>query len=865
MSSKRVPLFEKNLQYCIRCCMPSTEEGTVHDEVGICRACQSSEQKMHINWKERFEALKKILEDAKAKAGNGYDCIVPISGGKDSAFQVYVLTQIFKVKPLAVTFNHNWYSETGWYNLQNVLETFNVDHIMFTPNRKLINKLAKRSVEMMGDTCWHCHSGVGAFSLNMAVKLKIPLMIFGESSAENFGRASYLKPHTYDREYYLRMSAKFLPEQMVGDGITAKDLYPFNPPSQEEWDAAGLQWLPLGDYIFWDDERQTEFMRDNFGWRETEIENCYKQYKSAECVMPGMHDFTCYLKRGFGRATVQANIDVRNGLLTREEGFGLINKIDCTRPQALDYYLGITGQSEEEFYETMRKHRLPQLKDAEMPVLPKDHENAERILPFPQQLIERLRPKAPNPHIIAETELSGPGVPPSTAESFLDTSIGRILEAYGKKEVSPVEIAKLCIARVEALEPQVLAWETFSPELLLEQARHTEQRLMQSMPLRKLEGIPVGIKDVFNTTDFPTEMGSPIWKGFTPGNDARVVHRLKETGALIPGKTVTAEFAVHTLRRTINPHDPTRNPGTSSSGSAAAIATGMIPAAMGTQTGASIIRPASFCGVYGYKPSFGLLPRTGVLKTTDSLDTLGFFATWLDDVPRLFDVLRVKGRNYPVSDAALSDPARQAAPNGRPWKVAFVKTHTWRTTPEYAKQAISQWAKRLDALPGISVEDVELPESMSEAHDLHSIIYDLPLAYYFREEHKHGELVSPIMHELIEHGLSIKPEEYQRALKRQEVLCADMEALMRSYDALICLSTAGEAPYRDERELQDPGLMWTLTHLPALSAPVFTSPAGLPFGAQLVARKYNDLLLLEFAAMLCEQGCVPEKAAPRIK
>ena len=145
------------LQYCIRCCVPQTQEGVVFDELGVCQACQSAEQKIHIDWTERERDLRRTLEAAKASAGNNYDCIIPISGGKDSTFQLHVLTKVYGMKPLAVTFSHNWYSETGWYNLQNSLEQFNVDHIMFTPNRSVVNRIAKHSLEGIGDSCWHCH------------------------------------------------------------------------------------------------------------------------------------------------------------------------------------------------------------------------------------------------------------------------------------------------------------------------------------------------------------------------------------------------------------------------------------------------------------------------------------------------------------------------------------------------------------------------------------------------------------------------------------------------------------------------------------------------------------------------------------
>ncbi len=331
------------------------------------------------------------MDNAKSRAGNNYDCIIPISGGKDSSFQLHVLTKVYGVKPLAVTFSHNWWSESGWYNLQNSLETFNVDHIMFTPSRDLINRLARRSVEGIGDTNWHDHAGVGAFPLQVAVKFKIPLLIWGESLAENSGRATYEDPvHTFDREYFLKQSGKLSPEEIAGGDVTLRDLYPFMVPSQEEIEEAGVWGIHLGDYIFWDDERQTEFLRDTYGWKETQMENTYKRYKSVEDIMSGMHDFTCYLKRGYSRATEQASLDVRNGLMTRDEAFTVIRKHDPERPQALDYYLKVTGSTEAEFYAAMEKLRLPQMKGVDIPVHQKTHKNEETILPFPEQLIQKF-------------------------------------------------------------------------------------------------------------------------------------------------------------------------------------------------------------------------------------------------------------------------------------------------------------------------------------------------------------------------------------------------------------------------------------------------------------------------------------------
>ena len=362
------PLFP-SLTYCTRCLMPESNEGIKFDEMGICQACQSAEQKMHINWAEREAQLRKILEYYKS-LNNTYDCIIPISGGKDSTFQLHVITQVYKLRPLAVTFSHNWFSETGKYNLQNAIEKFNVDHIMFTPSRALVNKLARQSLIKIGDSCWHCHAGVGAFPLQIAVKFKIPLLVWGESVAEASCRATYYQPMTkFGRDYFTQMSAKVTADDMACRTISSRELAPFQLPSYEELEALGIVGIHLGDYIFWDDERQMEFVRTTYDWKEDIVEGTYKGYKSVECKMAGVHDYTKFLKRGFGRGTDHASVDVRAGLLTREEAFELAKQHDSERPGALDHYLQITGFTEEEFEAVLAEHRralkIPSLSDAE--------------------------------------------------------------------------------------------------------------------------------------------------------------------------------------------------------------------------------------------------------------------------------------------------------------------------------------------------------------------------------------------------------------------------------------------------------------------------------------------------------------------
>ena len=400
------------------------------------------------------------------------------------------------------------------------------------------------------------------------------------------------------------------------------------------------------------------------------------------------------------------------------------------------------------------------------------------------------------------------------------------------------------------------------PEALISSAKKTREFLTRNLPPRQLEGIPVGVKDVFNTSDFPTQMGSTIWKDFTPGNDARVVYYLKNAGGVILGKTVTAEFAVHALNQTLNPHNIALTPGTSSSGSAVAVALGMVPISIGTQTGGSIIRPASFCGVYGFKPSFGLIPRTGSLKTTDSLDTIGFFVSHPKDLRNTLEILRVHGPNFPFSYKALKDFKRQNKPINRPWKVALVKTHTWQYASEQAQNALLDFAKKIDSNIGIDLHEVEVPLILERSHDVHQTIYEKSLAYYFKEEFKNTEGISSVMRQMIATGEKVSSIEYQNALVIQESIIFGMDNFFQKYDILICLSTAGEAPPRNITEKPDSALMWTLAHLPAINAPVFVTETGIPFGLQIVARKYNDHLLTNFVEELVQMECLPKNPTP---
>ena len=377
----------EGLKYCTKCIMPETVEDTSFDENGLCRTCQSQNQKKKVGWKKRRKELKKILDDAKEKAGSNYDCIVPISGGKDSLYQLHVIVKEFGMKPLAVTFHHGWFGKTGWYNLENALEKMDIDHVMFTPARSLVNRIAKRSVETIGDACWHCHAGVAAFTIKMAVAYKIPLLIWGESTAEH-GRATYDKPDKFDRDYFLRVSSKLTPEQFACEYLTLKDLFPFEVPSAEECDAINLNGIHLGDYIPWDTDKQVEFIKKEYAWKGREVGGAYKDYKSAECCMAGIHDFLCYLKRGFGRASIQASGDIRDYGMTREDAFELARKYEQIEPRQLHYFLEIAGLTPTEFRNQIEALKHEALKGVPLPADREWRKCEEEGKPFMQQLID---------------------------------------------------------------------------------------------------------------------------------------------------------------------------------------------------------------------------------------------------------------------------------------------------------------------------------------------------------------------------------------------------------------------------------------------------------------------------------------------
>ncbi|MEK6834668.1 MAG: amidase [Nanoarchaeota archaeon] len=448
-------------------------------------------------------------------------------------------------------------------------------------------------------------------------------------------------------------------------------------------------------------------------------------------------------------------------------------------------------------------------------------------------------------------------------ENLCRLTATEMIKKVRNREISVAELIKAHIERIEKIEPKVLAWTYFDKDSALKQAQDIDNKIKDNQGIGKLCGIPIGIKDVFNTFDMPNEMGSVIWKDYTPGNDARVVFMIREEDAVILGKTVTAEFAVHAEGKTLNPHNKEFSPGTSSSGSAAAVASYMVPVALGTQTGGSIIKPASYNGIYGMKPSFGLIPRTGVLKTTDTLDTIGFFSRSAEDLKLMLDVTRVKGDDYPLIKKYLEDESRQKSKNI--WKIALVKSHLWKYAEEYAKNALLSFAEKLKESKNIKIEEVELPGGFENVHDIHTLIYDKTLAYYFNKEYSNNmDKLSNIIKEIIARGNKISLEQYKDALKKQIELSLKLDKLFENYDIILTLSTSAHAPKKYESENLDTSWIWTFCGVPSINLPVFKAPNNMPFGTQIVARKYNDYLLLNFAEFLKNNNYIRNGTYPEL-
>ena len=401
-------------------------------------------------------------------------------------------------------------------------------------------------------------------------------------------------------------------------------------------------------------------------------------------------------------------------------------------------------------------------------------------------------------------------------------------------ELSSEALVQACLDRVSEREPQIRAWSWLDADTALAQARACDRA---AGPQGPLHGVPIGVKDVIDTADMPTAYGSAIYKGYRPRADAACVSLARAAGAVILGKTETTEFASIHPAATRNPLALAHTPGGSSSGSAAAVADFMVPLAVGTQTAGSTIRPAAFCGVVGYKPSFNRVNRAGLKFSAESFDTIGFFARSVEDTALLAHVMSGQER---LGNAALREE--------KALRIGLCQTSRWSQASSQMRGAIEDAAQRL-AAAGADVELVALTPAFEQLHEAHALIMQYEAARATAWEYRvHGDLLSSAYQERMRAGMAIPHERYEAALRQAEFGRQDFSDVWGELDVLITPSVLDEAPLG----LENTGdavfnRLWTLLGVPCVHLPFGIGTSGLPLGLQVVGRREDDVATLACA------------------
>ncbi len=415
--------------------------------------------------------------------------------------------------------------------------------------------------------------------------------------------------------------------------------------------------------------------------------------------------------------------------------------------------------------------------------------------------------------------------------------------------VTSEQLVDACLERVRETEAQVQAWVHLDPDHARAQARARDEERREGQAVGPLHGVPVGIKDIIDTHDMPTEDGTPLHAGRTPDHDATVVAMLRAAGAVILGKTVTTECAYFHPGKTRNPHNPEHTPGGSSSGSAAAVAAGMVPLALGSQTNGSTIRPASFCGVYGFKPTHGLVPRGGILRLSRALDHVGLFARSIEDIALLAGQISGYDPRDPDTRPRAKPPFVVTAGEEPPLppRFAFVRGPSWDRVEKETEEAFAELCESL----GEAVHSIDLPLP-ADALAWHRTLMEAEMAANLDMEWERGrDKLSQPLRALLERGREVSALDYQRALARIPLLNDDMGALFDRVDAIITPAAPGTAP-KGLGATGDPSFcsLWTLCGMPAISLPLMRGSNGLPIGVQLVGQRDSDARLLRTASWL---------------
>jgi Asp-tRNA(Asn)/Glu-tRNA(Gln) amidotransferase A subunit family amidase len=422
--------------------------------------------------------------------------------------------------------------------------------------------------------------------------------------------------------------------------------------------------------------------------------------------------------------------------------------------------------------------------------------------------------------------------------------------AIAKDEFSSQDYVGACLERIEATEPVVHAFAHIDPEYALRQAKDCDDWRQSGRPIGPLHGVPVGIKDIIDTADYPAECGSAALVGRRPKEDATLVAKLRAAGAVIIGKTVTTEFAYFTPGATRNPHDTKRTPGGSSSGTAAAVAAGMVPVAIGSQTNGSIIRPASFCGVFAMKPSHGVVSRAGVLPLSRSLDHMGPFARSIDDLALVLDVIAGYDPADPDTRPLAPRNFREVAAEnfGLAPRFAFVKTAVWDKADAEAREAIEQLASDL----GDNCFTYDMPDWYAPAWEAHRMVMASEMAANLGTiADKGGDKVSQRFHELMAEGRQVTAPRYLNAVALGRTLREAIDELFQQEcTAILTLSTPGVAPEGTATGNPVFNSLWSLLGLPAITLPLLQGESGMPIGVQLVGAFNDDARLLRTANWL---------------
>jgi Asp-tRNA(Asn)/Glu-tRNA(Gln) amidotransferase A subunit family amidase len=433
-----------------------------------------------------------------------------------------------------------------------------------------------------------------------------------------------------------------------------------------------------------------------------------------------------------------------------------------------------------------------------------------------------------------------------------DLGATQLVRMIKNGEISSSELVDACLARIDAKEGNIGAWSHLDPEFSRKQATFCDDYRAGGAPCGPLHGIPVGIKDIFDTKDFPTENGTILDAGRQPAKDCTVVSLLKTSGAIIMGKTVTTELAVYSPGKTRNPHDLERTPGGSSSGSAAAVAAGMVPLALGSQTNGSVIRPASYCGVVGFKPSHGQISRAGVLALSRTLDHVGVFARSIEDAALLSECLM-------RHDAGDPDTKPSAAPNlseicrkypSTDPRFAFIKSPVWDRAETDCQEAFGE----LHEMLGEHSDEVAMPPEFDDAVGNLKYIMYADLARYLSGHVKRGEAeISDVLMGMIKEGKTVSALEYNNAVDMIPELSAWVGRLCDEYDAILTPATCGQAPVGETTG--DPVFCstWTYLGVPALTVPLMEGEDGMPIGVQLVGPCGDDARLLRSAHWLANK------------